>query len=67
MKRYQSKTIEFRRLMREQNLSCRQVAKLLGKCRQTVIRWSCELTPIPQGMLDLLKYRLAEIDKTQSD
>jgi transcriptional regulator with XRE-family HTH domain len=47
-------------LMRDHGLTARQVAVLVGRSRQAVKRWMCELTVIDQAMLDLLHYRLRD-------
>lgn len=57
------KTKELLKIMNEHGLTTRAVAKLVGRSRQAVKRWTGEFTIIDQSILDLLKYRLAEQPK----
>lgn len=49
-------------LIKEHNLSSRDVAELLGRTEQTVRHWRTEssVRPIPQDALELLKFKLKE-------
>jgi len=51
-----------RELMAEHNLKSPDVARLLGVKPQTVRAWASPTTPrhIPNNLLDLLRYKLAE-------
>lgn len=52
-------TVELRRIMRDNALTTRAVAEMLGRSRQCVKRWSSEHTIIPPPMLELLKFKIA--------
>lgn len=65
MKRKNARTVELRKLMASHSLSCRQVATMLGKSRQSVKRYTSEHTIIPEGSLELLKYKLADQPEQQ--
>jgi DNA-binding transcriptional regulator YiaG len=53
-------TTQLRSIMAKHKLTTRAVAELLGRSRQCVKRWSSEHTIIPEPMLELLKYKIAD-------
>lgn len=62
-KRLHPRTIELRNLMAQHGLTARQVSAMVGRSRQSIKRYTAQLTVVSETVLDLLKYRLRDQSK----
>jgi hypothetical protein len=56
------RTAELHQIMKQNGLTCKKVAELMGRSEKTVLIWRSkgDEKVIPENMLQLLKYKLAE-------
>lgn len=57
------RTKELRQIMKDNGLTCQQVATLMGRSVKTVLIWrtTSDEKVIPENMLQLLKYKLGAV------
>lgn len=57
------RTAELHQIMKQNGLTCKQVAALMGRSEKTVLIWRAKSDDkvIPENMLMLLKYKLGAV------